>query len=128
MANRFAVDTSSLIALISGERGRDVDLLIETLPKKTVRLPPIVLVEGCSNHKTRVRMEALLLPMPQLELLPDYWHRASRLRADILAKGLKANIADTLIAQCCIDHDASLITRDEDFRHFAKYGKLKLAY
>jgi predicted nucleic acid-binding protein len=72
-------------------------------------------------------MEALVLPMPQLEILPGHWHRAANLRANLLAKKLKANLADTLIAQCCIDHGVALITRDTDFRHFAKHGGLKLA-
>ncbi len=49
---------------------------------------------------------------------------ARRLRKQ---KGLRAKIADTLIAQSCIDHDVALITRDGDFRHFAKHCGLKLA-
>jgi predicted nucleic acid-binding protein len=36
-------------------------------------------------------------------------------------------LADTLIAQSCIDHHVPLITRDVDFRHFAKLGMLVLA-
>jgi len=32
-----------------------------------------------------------------------------------------------LIAQACIDNDVALITRDADFRHFAKHCGLKLA-
>jgi predicted nucleic acid-binding protein len=36
-----------------------------------------------------------------------------------LAKGLKARLADTLIAQSCLDHGVPLITHDTDFRHFA---------
>jgi predicted nucleic acid-binding protein len=36
-------------------------------------------------------------------------------------------LGDALIAQSCIDHDVPLITRDTDFRHFAKHCGLKLA-
>jgi len=35
-------------------------------------------------------------------------------------------LADTLIAQSCIDYRVPLITRDSDFRHFAKYCGLIL--
>ena len=42
------------------------------------------------------------------------------------AKGLKARLADTLVAQSCLDHGVSLVTQDRDFRHFANIGKLKL--
>jgi predicted nucleic acid-binding protein len=123
----IAVDTSSLVALVSNANGPDVELLIEALTDGIVALPPIVLVESCSNHLTRQRMEALILPMRQLEIIPGHWHRAANLRANILAKKLKASLADTLIAQSCIDHGIALITRDADFRHFAKHGGLKLA-
>jgi predicted nucleic acid-binding protein len=44
-----------------------------------------------------------------------------------MRKGLKAAVADALIAQSCIDNDVALITRDPDFRHFAKHCGLKLA-
>ncbi len=36
-------------------------------------------------------------------------------------------LADALIAQSCIDHDVRLVTRDADFRHFARLGGLRLA-
>ena len=127
MVTRIAVDTSSLVSLISGEKGRDIDRLMDALTEDLVVIPPVVLVESCSNPRTKERVEALVLPMPQLEILSHHWHRAADLRSLILSKGLKANIADTLIAQCCIDHGVALITRDEDFRHFAKHGGLTLA-
>lgn len=37
------------------------------------------------------------------------------LRATIIRAKLKANLADSLIAQGCIDHDLPLITYDGDF-------------
>jgi predicted nucleic acid-binding protein len=39
----------------------------------------------------------------------------------------RARLADTLIAQSCIDHGVRLVTRDADFRHFARIGGLRLA-
>ena len=44
----------------------------------------------------------------------------------VLAKRLRARLADTLIAQACVDHRVPLITRDVDFRHFAKHAALKV--
>jgi predicted nucleic acid-binding protein len=40
-------------------------------------------------------------------------------RRRLLRIALKPRLADTLIAQSCIDHNVALVTRDEDFRHFA---------
>ena len=70
---------------------------------------------------------ATLTGLPLLELLSDYWLRAAATRAAVLKRGLRARLADTLIAQSCIDYDVALITRDRDFRHFARHCGLKLA-
>ena len=57
-----------------------------------------------------------------LELHAGFWERAGRLRARTLGAGHKAKLADTLIAQCCLDHDVPLVTRDPDFKHFVQAG------
>lgn len=123
----LAVDTSTISAFYSGESGRDTSLFAEHLQENKIALPPLVLFEALSNHKTRHEVEGDLTKLYLLELEEGYWLRASELRANILKHGLKAKTADTLIAQCCIDHNIPLITRDADFKHYAKYGKLKLA-
>jgi predicted nucleic acid-binding protein len=123
----YAVDSSSLIAYVEGETGKDTMLLDELIPARLVLLPPPVIVEVLSNIRTRHLVEPTLRRLKTLDFKEDFWFRASLLRADILAKKLKANLADTLIAQSCIDHGVALITRDTDFRHFAKHGGLKLA-
>jgi predicted nucleic acid-binding protein len=38
----------------------------------------------------------------------------------------RPKIADTLIAQSCLDHDVPLITRDVDFKAFQKFAGLQL--
>jgi predicted nucleic acid-binding protein len=48
------------------------------------------------------------------------------LRRAVRRRGLKANLADALVAQCCIDADVPLIAHDPDFRHFAAHCGLKL--
>jgi hypothetical protein len=45
---------------------------------------------------------------------------------DLLAQGRTARLADALIAQSCLDHDVPLITRDAEFRHFARVRPLEL--
>jgi len=39
---------------------------------------------------------------------------------------IKPKLADTLIAQICIDHNVPLHARDADFRPFAKLAGLNL--
>ena len=55
-----------------------------------------------------------------------FWERAGDNRRLILSKGLKARLADTLIAQCWVDAGATLIGQDDGDRHFAQWCGLTL--
>ena len=121
-----AVDSSTLIAFIQGDRGADVEAFDAALGRNVV-LPPVVLTEILSQPKLPVPHHEMLLAFPLLEILPGYWERAAAARSTVLAKKNGARLADALIAQSCIDHDVTLITRVGDFRHFAKHCGLKLA-
>lgn len=123
----IAVDTSTLSALLGGDEGKDVDELAAGLVRGDVRLPPVVLTEILSDP---VAAELIAAKVSNLELLAiseGYWQRAGATRAKLRALGLGAKVADALIAQSCLDYDVALITRDRDFRHFAKHCGLKLA-
>src|SRR5262249_35298803 len=61
-----------------------------------------------------------------LEIKFGYWERAATLCAKALSKRRKARLANTLIAQSCLDHDVPLIARDRDFRVFARFAGLKI--
>ena len=61
-----------------------------------------------------------------LEITEGYWQRAGLLRARLLARGRRARLADSLIAQSCLDHDLSLVTRDSDFRHFVRLAGIRI--
>ena len=122
----IAVDSSSLIAYLCGDEGNDVDWLEQALALNQVVLPPVVLTEILSDPKLDRRVSRLLRELPVLEVLPGFWERAASTRARILASRRRAPLADTLISQSCIDHQAPLITRDRDFRHFAEYAGLEL--
>jgi hypothetical protein len=91
-----------------------------------VCLPPVVLSELLSDPRLPARVGALLLELPLLDVLDGYWERAGRLRATVLAARRRARLADTLIAQSCLDHDVPLIALDRDFRHFAAVSNLEL--
>lgn len=123
----IAVDSSTLIAYINGDTGADVDLLDRIIGNNDIALPPVVVVEVLSQPRLPAQHSTLIRSFPTLETTKDYWLRAAELRAQILARKLRARLADTLIAQSCLDHDIQLITRDSDFRHFAKHCGLKLA-
>ena len=122
----IAADSSSFIAHLSGDQGEDVEILDQALSDRLVVLPPVVLVELLSDPKLLASTSNLLTVLPLLETTNGYWERAGALRAKALAKGRKARLADTLIAQSCLDHDVLLIARDRDFRVFAHFAGLKI--
>jgi predicted nucleic acid-binding protein len=122
----IAVDTSSLVAFLSGATGVDVDRIQVLAENDSLLLPPPVVSELLS--KPRGAEAYGLIGEPKLiEITQGYWERTGVNRALLLSKGLKAKLADALIAQSCIDADLPLLTRDADYRHFARWCGLKLA-
>ncbi len=122
-----AADTSTWITYLAGTAGVDVERLLSGLRDNEVVLPPVVLTELLSHPRLPMAHRTSLQELHVLEILPDYWVRAAAIRAALLGRKLRARLAHALIAQSCIDHDVALITRDGDFRHFAKHCGLKLA-
>ncbi|MBI4211230.1 MAG: PIN domain-containing protein [Deltaproteobacteria bacterium] len=122
----IAIDTSSFVAYLSGDNGEDVLAVDLALGDQQAVLPPVVLTELLSDPHLSPSISELFTSLPLLELTPGFWERAGTLRSKILKKGLKARIADALIAQACIDHEIALISRDADFRHYVRWGGLTL--
>lgn len=128
----IAVDSSVVVAFMNGESGgveRDAKLeqFDRSLAQGEVALPPVVLSEIlCAKGLTK-EFEQAFLELPLLALAADYWERAGRIRAALLRRGLRARLADTLIAVSCIDNETPLLTLDTDFRHFVRHAKLQLA-
>jgi predicted nucleic acid-binding protein len=122
----IAIDTSSLIAYLEGAAGVDIDATALALEHGQAALPPVVLSELLSDPGLTGELRQLFARLPMLEVLDGYWERAGLLRARVLGQGRRARLADSLIAQSCLDHDVDLITRDDDFSSFARIGGLKL--
>jgi predicted nucleic acid-binding protein len=122
----IALDTSSFIAYLSGADGPDVDATDVALQHRQAALPPVVLSELLSDPDVEREVKDLFTRLPLLEVLDGYWHRAGLLRARLLGQGRKARLADTLIAQSCLDHDVELVTRDRDFQPIARMAGLRL--
>ena len=122
----IAVDTSTLIAFFQDAPGRDVTALDRALELQQVVLPPVVVTEILSDPKLERHALRVVKTIPTLEPVSGYWERAGAMRAVILAAGLRARIADTLIAQSCIDARVPLLTRDADFERFSRHVDLVL--
>ncbi|MDZ4787020.1 MAG: PIN domain-containing protein [bacterium] len=121
-----AIDTSSFVAYLSGNSGFDVEIIDKILDEHRAVVPSVVLSEILSDHRLPKEIIKSLRNIPLLDIGTGFWERAGKLRAKILSAGHKARLADALIAQNCIDHNVSLVTRDKDFRHFVRIAGLKI--
>jgi predicted nucleic acid-binding protein len=122
----LSADTSSLIAYLTEEKGRDVDLIEKSIISRVLLISPVVITELLSYPAKNHGYYSAIKSLNVVPLIEGFWERAGLLRAAILQKGYKARLGDILVAQTCLDHNLSLITRDKDFRHFVKYGGLKI--
>jgi predicted nucleic acid-binding protein len=122
----IAIDSSSLRRWSQSESGADVEKVDAAILSGLAVLPPVVLSEALSSPAVEIGFVEFVLSLPLLPIDEGYWKRAGELRRSVLEVGLKAKLADALIAQVCIDNNAALITYDADFRHFTRAG-LKLA-
>ena len=122
----ICLDTSSMIAYFQGVEGKDVNLIDHALLDQVAVFSPVTITELLSAPNLTFHLRETLLAIPMLPIQEGFWERAGLLRAKVLAKGSKAKLADTLIAQTCLDHQVPLVTRDQDFQVFKKLAKLHL--
>lgn len=118
--------TSTWVAFLNGTLGDDVLLLKKALQGHQLSMLPVVLTELLSNPNLPPAVAASLTDLPLIEIESGFWQRAGALRAKVFTKGRRARLADSLIAQLCIDAGLSLITRDRDFRSLAEVSSLNL--
>ncbi|MGQ0665509.1 MAG: type II toxin-antitoxin system VapC family toxin [Nitrospiraceae bacterium] len=123
----LCLDTSSLIAYLQGDSGADVDLIDQALVDQVGAVSPVTVAELLSDPALSSTLKHTILELPVLQILEGFWERAGLLRAKVIRNGRRANLADTLIAQSCLDHRATLVTRDRDFKVFVSAAGLRLA-
>ena len=104
--------TSTVVAYFSGLGGPDVDAFERGINEEKLSIPPVVVLELLSDPGLDRTAITNLKRIPLAAISERFWERAGILRSKLLAKGHKAKVADAIIAQCSLDHDAILATRD----------------
>ena len=102
---------------------------VEALAGARMVLPPLVIAELLSGELTpRLRdlVSGLLQDYPLADTPLQHWISVGSLRRTCAAKGLKLTIPDAHVAQCALDLDAVLLTRDEVFHQIATHTSLRL--
>ncbi len=96
----------------------------------TLRLTPIVIAELLSGDLTpqqRAVVGELLQDFDLHDADLGHWMRMGDLRRRLATRGVNVTIPDAHIAQCALDRDALLLSRDEIFTRIAGYTRLRVA-
>ena len=120
------VDTSTWIDFFSG---RTIPELEDALAQAAVVLPPIVvaeLISGTRNSRDRNAVATLVTDIPVHETPIAHWIRVGELRRRLRGRGLSISTPDAHVAQCALDRNALLLTRDRVFSAVARLTELRL--
>jgi len=120
------VDTSIWIDFFAGATMPGLEAALAT---GQVVLPPVVVAELVSGARRKSDQEAIADLVRDLGLYPtdlDHWVRVGELRRHLRSHGLSVSTPDTHVAQCALDSDALLLSRDAIFTKIAKYTVLRV--
>ncbi|MGB0720126.1 MAG: PIN domain-containing protein [Bdellovibrionales bacterium] len=122
----IAADSNVWIYFFNDTHVEYAGVLASALKRSQIAIPPVVISELLSFSLLTNRQKIIIKDVHFLE--PDrlFWERAGIMRAQLLQRGYKTKLPDTLIAQSCIDHDVPLLTRDAGFEAFAAHAGLRL--
>ena len=120
------VDSSVWIDFLGGER---IPAIANAMTSSALVLSPLVIAELLSGQLTPSQ-KTIVGELLQDFFLHDtplaHWIAVGDLRRMLAAHGINTSIPDAHVAQCAIDRDATLLTRDEIFTRIAKHTSLRL--
>ncbi len=109
------VDTSAIIDIIKGQ------LNVDDLPAEEIYICSPVryeLLVGAEDERTR----KLILELPCIDLDCEAARIAGVIQRMLYESGEPAGNMDVLIAATCIAENLPLVTRDEGFKRFERFG------
>lgn len=122
----IVADTSVLVDHF--ERHRN-ELLEEAAESETLVISPLVLAEVFSGDMTpeqRFAVGELLQDAPLHHTPLKHWMDVGELRRELRRRGINVNLPDAHVAQCAIELDALLLTRDAVFTQIALHTPLRV--
>lgn len=96
----------------------------------TLVLAPLVIAEVLSGNNTPRQREAIGDLLQEFPLHPtplSHWMALGALRLALRHHGINVTIPDAHVAQCALDLDATLLTRDDIFLRISAHTSLRLA-
>jgi predicted nucleic acid-binding protein len=126
----FVVAVADTSVLIEHVNGRGVPALDLAFATELLIVPPLVIsefVSGATRPKETIAIAELIPKLRIHETKLRHWIAVGDLRRDLASHGVNLTIPDAHVAQCAIDLDATLITRDKIFDLVSRYIPLRLA-
>lgn len=126
MVVAVVVDSSAWIDYFAGLDTPDVDGAVRD---GSAVMSPIVVAElmtGAISLEYRRSIGEILQEVPLFDATLEHWMNVGELRRALRRKGLHVTIPDAHIAQCALDLDAVLLTRDAIFPRIARHTRLRL--
>lgn len=125
--NGVVADTSEWIEYLAM---RSAPVFRQWLETGSIIVPPVVVTEltsGARSREEQMVIEDLLADLLMHDASFFHFARAGELRRTLRAKGITISSLDAQIAQCALDRDAPLLTRDAVFWKIAAHTKLRIA-
>ncbi len=120
------VDTSVWIDFFAG---RPAPSLEEALAQGAAVLSPLVVAEliaGARRKRDKAAVRDLIEELPLHETPLAHWVRVGELRRSLKDKGLSVSTPDAHVAQCALDREAVLLSRDAVFVRMAEVLPLRV--
>ena len=120
-------DTSEWIEYLAM---RPAPVFRQWLETGNIVVPAVVVTELTSGARTREEqmvIEDLLADLRMHDCSFHHCARAGELRRTLRAKGISVSAMDAHVAQCAIDRNEQLLTRDAIFWKIAAHTKLRIA-
>jgi predicted nucleic acid-binding protein len=119
------VDSSVWIDAFTGEM---IAPLERAMAELTLVLSPLVIAELLSGDLTPLIRERVGELLQDFHATPlQHWMAVGDLRRNLTAQGIRVSIPDAHVAQCALDRDALLLSRDEIFTRIASHTPLRIA-
>lgn len=115
------VESSALISFLKGDENPLLEMALEAM---AVQIPPLVATEILGNpisSKDRPSLERLFELLPFCPTNREHFEKAAKLKAACEARGFGISARDAHIAQCALDQNALLLSKDRFFLEVAKY-------
>ena len=120
-------DSSTLIDFLDGKPIAQVE---DAVAAGTLVFAPLAIAELLSGNTTPRQRETIgewLQEFPLHKTPLAHWMAVGAMRRMLRSHGLNVTIPDTHMAQCALDLNATLLTRDEIFLRISAHTSLRLA-